>query len=58
MDYNDLLKSHYRFGINEEDIKNRKGYDSILENVVIAPWWNHTIFDNLNFNIEQVSEKI
>lgn len=58
MNYNDLLKSHLRFGTTDEDIRKNKGYEQILENVVIAPWWEHTMFDNMNFKVEQVSNKV
>ena len=37
--------------------KKRKGYDNILENVVIAPWWSHSMFESENTKIEQ-KEKI
>lgn len=58
MNYSDLINSHLKYGTTEEDIKIRKGYEKIQENVVIAPWWSHDIFDNMNFKIEQVSEKV
>lgn len=58
MNYNDLLKSHLRFGTRKEDIEVSKGYEKVLENVIIAPWWSHDIFDNMNFKIEQVSERV
>ena len=44
MKYDDLLKSHLKYGTTSEDIIKRKGYENIMENVVIAPWWNHDIF--------------
>lgn len=58
MNYKDLLKFHLKYGTTEEDIKIRKGYENIQENVVIAPWWSHDIFDNMDFKIEQASEKV
>lgn len=58
MKYLDLLNSHLKFGTTSEDIIKKKGYEKILENVVIAPWWNHDIFDKDDFKIEQVSEKV
>lgn len=58
MEYNELLNSHLKYGTNKENIIDKKGYTKILENVVIAPWWNHDIFDNKNFKIEQTSEKV
>lgn len=58
MNYNDLLESHLIFGTTDEDIRKNKGYEQILENVVIAPWWEHTMFDNMGFKVEQVSRKV
>ena len=58
MNYSDLLNSHLEYGTTKEDIKIGKGYENIQENVVIAPWWSHDIFDGMNFKIEQVSEKV
>lgn len=58
MKYKDLLDSHLKYGTNSEDIIKNRGYEKILENVVIAPWWDHNMFENLGFRIEQVSEKV
>lgn len=58
MNYRDILKSHYKYGTSDKDIKARLGYDKILRNVVIAPWWEHTIFDNINIRIEQVFHNV
>lgn len=58
MKYEDLLNSHLKYGTTEENIRDRKGYNEILENVVIAPWWSHDIFDNFDFEIVQTSEKV
>lgn len=58
MEYNKLLESHLKYGTTEEKIIKRKGYEQILENVVMAPWWSHKMFENFNFKIEQVSEKV
>lgn len=58
MKYNDLLNSHLKYGTTSDDIIERKGYEKILENVVIAPWWSHDIFDGLNFEEEQVNDKV
>ena len=58
MNYNDLLQSHLKYGTTSEDIIKNKYYEQILENVVIAPWWKHTMFDSLNFKSEQVGEKV
>lgn len=58
MKYEDLKRSHLKFGTTDENIRIKKGYNKILENVVIAPWWNHDIFNNMNFKVEQTSEKV
>ena len=58
MKYNDLLNSHLKYGTTSDDIITRKGYEKILENVVIAPWWSHDIFDGLNFEVDQVNDKV
>ncbi len=58
MKYNDLLNSHLKYGTTSDDIIQRKGYEKILENVVIAPWWSHDIFDGLNFEVDQVNDKV
>ena len=58
MKYIDLLKSHQMYGTTSEDIKIHRGYKEILENVVIAPWWNHDMFNNEGFKVAQVSEKV
>lgn len=58
MEYTDFLEAHARYGTSESDIKKRKGYDNILENVVIAPWWSHSMFESENTKIEQISDKI
>jgi len=58
MNYDDLLNSHLRFGTTDEDIRKYKGYEQILENVVIAPWWKHTMFDNMNLRVEQINERV
>lgn len=58
MNYNDLLNSHLKYGTTKEEIINSKGYEKILENVIIAPWWKHTMFDNFGFKVEQVNEQL
>ncbi len=58
MTYDDLLKSHLKFGTTQDDIVKKLGYENILENVVIAPWWEHDMFDNFNFKVEKVFDKI
>jgi purine-nucleoside phosphorylase len=46
------------YGTTREDIIKRRGYESILENVVIAPYWEHTLFSDYCSSITQVSEKV
>lgn len=58
MKYEELINSHLKYGTTEEDIISSKEYTQILENVVIAPWWNHDIFNNMNFKVEQTGEKV
>ena len=58
MNYNELLEAHLKYGTTKDDIIKNKNYEQILENVIIAPWWGHEMFDNLNFKIEQVGEKV
>ncbi len=56
MNYSDLLDSHKRFNTTKNDIAARNGFDRILENVVIAPMWNHSIFSQSDFEVEQISD--
>ena len=58
MTYNDLLKAHQSYGTTSEDIIKRKGYEKVLESVIIAPWWSHEIFNNSNLRMEQVNDNL
>ena len=58
MRYKDLLESHLKYGTTSKDIIKTQGYDKILENVVIAPWWGHEMFDSLNYKCEKTSDKV
>ena len=58
MKYIDLLKAHSDFGSNEKDIIEVCGFENILENVVIAPWWEHTLFEKYGFTSVQESSKL
>lgn len=49
MKYFELLKAHLKYGTTEEDIIKRKCYGKILNNVIIAPWWSHDIFEKTIF---------
>ena len=52
MKYSDILEAHFKYGTTREDIIKRYGYKDILENVVIAPWWSHEIFNDKVLKIE------
>lgn len=58
MNYKNLLESHLIHGTTKEDILKRQGYEGILKNVVIAPWWGHEIFEHLNLKIEKINDKL
>ena len=58
MKYEDLLDAHLKYGTDKKDILLLYGYDKILENVVIAPWWEHSLFEGLGFKIEKISNKV
>lgn len=58
MKYEELINSHLKYGTKKEDIISSKEYTQIIENVVSAPWWNHDIFNNMNFKVEQTGEKV
>ena len=58
MKYSDLLKANLKYGISKNDIIKYKGYEEILENVVIAPWWSHEMFDGFGLTCKQVSNKV
>jgi purine-nucleoside phosphorylase len=58
MKYSDLLDAHLKYGTTKDDVIIHRNYQEILENVVIAPWWSHDIFEGYGFTIKQVSEKI
>ena len=58
MEYNKILDSLKLYGTTKEDIIKRRGYDGVLENVVVAPWWEYTMFENYSDSIKQVSDKV
>ena len=58
MKYSDLLKAHLKYGTTSEDLIIKYGYQNILENVIIAPWWGHEMFNNLGLKVEQMNEQI
>ena len=58
MKYSDILEAHFKYGTTREDIIKRYGYEEILDNVVLAPWWSHEIFREKVLKIEKVSVKV
>lgn len=58
MKYDDLILAHAKYGTSREDIVKRLGYDRISSYVVVAPWWKHTIFENHNLQVEQITDKL
>ena len=58
MNYNNLLESLKMYGTSKEDIISRRGFENVLENVVVAPWWEHSLFANYSSKVEVVSDKV
>ena len=58
MDYKDLLNSHLKYGTTSKNIISDKGFEKILENVVIAPWWKHDMFNGINYKVERINEHL
>ena len=55
MNYKELLNSHKKFGTLETDILIKDDFDKIQQNVVIAPWWDVTIFDTQDAKITKIN---
>lgn len=58
MNYEELIEAHKKYGTEDDDIIKRNGYQEILENVVLAPWWSNTIFEKHVDKIVKVGEKV
>lgn len=58
VNYETLLNSHLKFGTNKDKIKKYRGYENILEAVVIAPWWDHTMFSEFIIREEKINDKV
>ena len=58
MNYSDLLKYLGKYGTTKDDIIEREGFNDILENVVIAPWWSHSIFEKHVDKITQKTDRV
>ena len=58
MNYDYLLEVHKTYGTKREDILNRSGFHEILEDVVIAPWWDVSIFDNNSNIVEKINDNL
>lgn len=58
MDYSYLLKTHQKYGTTSEDILKRGDFYNILNDVVIAPWWDVSIFDNGANEIIKINDNL
>lgn len=58
MNYQDILNSHLKYGTNKNDIIKNRGYENILENVVIAPWWSYEMFNGKFDKIDKINDKV
>lgn len=58
MKYSDILEAHLKYGTTSLDIIKRNNYQEILNDVVVAPWWSHEIFNSRASSIEQVGNNI
>ncbi len=58
MKYNDLLNAQNASLITKEALIKRYEVAEVLENVVIAPFWPHTMFENKSVKIEKVGKNI
>lgn len=58
MNYQDILNSHLKYGTNKNDIIKNRGYENILENVVIAPWWSYEMFNGKFDKIDMINDKV
>lgn len=58
MKYNDLLIAQKNSLITKEALIKRYEVDKVLENVVIAPFWPHTMFATQKVKIEKVGKNI
>ena len=58
MKYLDLIQAHNKYGNKPVDIVAHKGLEKVLENVVIAPWWGHEMFNETECKIEKVGKHL
>ena len=58
MKYSDLVDAHAKYGNKPEDIIAHKDLENVLENVVIAPWWGHEMYENINCTVEKVGNHL
>ena len=58
MKYQDIINSHIKYGISKDSIIENRGYKDILENVVIAPWWGHDMFNGKFDKIDKINDKV
>lgn len=58
MTYEDLIESHLKYGTTKSDIAVHRGLEKVLENVIIAPWWGHEMFETFDFTITRINERL
>ncbi len=58
MKYLDLVNAHAKYGNKPEDIIAHKDLSNVLENVVIAPWWGHEMFEGRDCIIEKAGKHL
>lgn len=58
MKYDELIKSHEEYGNSKQDIVLRHGFEKVLKNVIIAPWWDVDIFKEYNPTITKINDTL
>ena len=58
MKYLDLINAHAKYGNKPEDIIAHKDLSNVLENVVIAPWWGHEMYEERDCTVEKVGKHL
>ena len=58
MNISDIIDSHRKYGTTKTDIVSKSGYLQVLDFVVVAPWWEYSIFEKFSDRIENVADKV
>ncbi len=56
--YKELLEYLEKYNINKSDVIESEGYGKITSNVVIAPMWKVSIFENKGLEITKLNDKV